>query len=352
MYLQATVVYEDKFGTGKTVSMVSENAVEERTTANAAPSFKGLDETGPDVDDDDQETGDQNRIIVTRDVDEGVKGANVGKPIGATDADNDVLLYSIDKPSQTNFSIDSRSGQLKTKNDKLNSDDSGTTGDADGEMTEPVMVTATDPTGASSTVLVTITVNDVNDAPKFAKYAPTATDPQNDNPTVLTVVENTLVLDRDPGVAVETPTYAATDADFHDAGDGQDADASAAPPVVALTYEVTGADKSAFTITLVGDNWTLAFKSDHKVNYEAKDEYSITIVASDDDAPEGVGTVDVTVNVTNAEDDGVVTRRSVSRRLARKWWSGSTTKTGTSAARSGSGTGTLKPVRVKALLRT
>ena len=54
MYLQATVVYEDKFGTGKTVSMVSENAVEERTTANAAPSFKGLDETGPGVDDSDR----------------------------------------------------------------------------------------------------------------------------------------------------------------------------------------------------------------------------------------------------------------------------------------------------------
>ena len=175
------------------------------------------------------------------------------------------------------------------------------------KLTEPVMVTATDPTGAPSTVLVTITVNDVNDAPKFAKYAPTATTPQDDNPTVLTVVENTLVLDRDPGDAEAVPTYAATDADAHDAGDGQAADANATPPVVALTYEVTGADKSAFTITLVGDNWTLAFKSDHKVNYEAKDEYSITIVASDDDAPEGVGTVDVTVNVTNAEDDGVVT---------------------------------------------
>ena len=76
------------------------------------------------------------------------------------------------------------------------------------------------------------------------------------------------------------------------------------PPVVALTYEVTGADKSAFMIAAAG---ALSFKSDHNVNYEAKDEYSITIVASDDDAPEGVGTVDVTVNVTNAEDDGVVT---------------------------------------------
>ena len=43
MYLQATVVYEDKFGTGKTESAVTENSVEDKTTANAAPSFAHLD---------------------------------------------------------------------------------------------------------------------------------------------------------------------------------------------------------------------------------------------------------------------------------------------------------------------
>ena len=107
MYLRATVTYEDKFGTGKTASAVTENSVEDRTRANSAPSFSGLDETTGD----DAET--PNVIVVTRDVDEGVKGVNVGKPIAASDTDNDVLLYTIDKASQAKFTIDSRSGQLK-----------------------------------------------------------------------------------------------------------------------------------------------------------------------------------------------------------------------------------------------
>ena len=32
-------MYTDKFGSGKTASVVSENAVEARTTSNAQPSF-------------------------------------------------------------------------------------------------------------------------------------------------------------------------------------------------------------------------------------------------------------------------------------------------------------------------
>ena len=212
MYLQATVVYEDKFGEGKTASAVTENSVEDRTRANAAPSFEGLDETGPTFDDQ-NESGDpegiQDDIIVTRDVAERVKGANVGKPITASDANNDVLLYTIDTGSKASFTIDSRSGQLKTKVDTLVSDNDGLTGDDDdgsigdtnaGEETMPVTVTATDPSGASTDQVVTVTIVDVNDAPKFAKYAPTAAGnaQNNNNATALTVVEGTRSLDRTP----------------------------------------------------------------------------------------------------------------------------------------------------------
>ena len=185
-------------------------------------------------------------------------------------------------------------------------------GGDDGEDTETVMVTATDPSGASATQSVTITINDVNDAPKFAKYAPAASPTQDNNATALTVEENTLVLDRDADTDdAQDPTYQATDAD---AGDAATTAATATPPTVALTYEVTGPDASAFVSPIVpatvdGTDGvaTLAFKSDHKVNYEGKDEYEITIVASDDSAPEGTGTVDVTITVINAEDMGVVT---------------------------------------------
>ena len=43
-YLRATAMYTDKFGSGKTASVMSENVVEARTTSNAQPSFDDLDD--------------------------------------------------------------------------------------------------------------------------------------------------------------------------------------------------------------------------------------------------------------------------------------------------------------------
>ena len=335
MYLQATVTYDDKFGTDKTASKVTENDVEDRTTANAAPSFDHLDTDS-----------DTSGLQVERDVDEGVKGATVGKPIMAEDDDGDVLLYTLGGTDKGSFTIDSRTGQLKTKDDKLNSDDDGLSGDDDpitapedlsgdtggGEARKTVTVTATDPSGASTMVDVTITINDINDAPKLAKYDAAAD--QDDNATVLYVVENaptSLSNSKDAtetaaaaGTAAagdDTPTYEATDDDEFDAGEGDDAAPAApnadppTPAVVALKGSVEGADKKQFKLTAdeVGaddvdpGNWTLAFADDHKVNFEDKAEYSITIMVEDDDAPEGVATVDVTVMVIDAEDGGTVT---------------------------------------------
>ena len=270
MYLRATVVYQDGFGTGKTVSAVSENAVEEKTTANAAPSFAGLDS-------DDDTAGSQ----VERDVDEGVTGANVGRPITATDADNDVLLYSITAGGATSdgkggdagskdlagvkalFSIDTRSGQLKTKTKTLDSDDDGLvdtdndsnagSDDNNGESTYTLTVTATDPSGATGTATVTVTINDVNDDPKITAATTTTA---SANQPALTVVEN------DTTLAPADPTYTAMD---DDAGDTDTTNTSATPPTVALEYSVEGADKGVFAISDAG---ALTFKSGTKVNYE------------------------------------------------------------------------------------
>ena len=73
-----------------------------------------------------------------------------------------------------------------------------------------------------------------------------------------------------------------------------------------ITYAVEGADKDVFRLIDNAGVQTLSFKSDHKVNYEKQKEYSISIVARDDSAPEGVGKLDVTVTVTNEEDLGTV----------------------------------------------
>ena len=82
-YLRATAMYTDNFGSGKTASVMSENAVEERTVANARPDFSDLDT--------DKDTA---GLQIARDVDEGIKGAQVGKPITAKD-DDTALLYSL-----------------------------------------------------------------------------------------------------------------------------------------------------------------------------------------------------------------------------------------------------------------
>ena len=135
---------------------------------------------------------------------------------------------------------------------------------------------------------------------------------QNNNATALTVVEGTIALDRTPQTADDTesvaPTYEAEDDDFADgpadvAANGDD------PAVVALKYEVAGADASAFVSPLAVTDGVaaLVFKSDHKVNFEAKAEYEITIVASDEFCSRGNRHGGRDDYVVNAEDVGVVT---------------------------------------------
>ena len=283
-YLQATVTYTDKFDSGKTASFVSENPVEERTVANAAPSFSDHDT--------DDTTG---AVEATRAVDEGVKGANVGKPLSAKDSDGDVLLYTIAPDGSMNdtavtnikdlFSIDTRSGQLKTKDDTLNSDDDGD--DATNE-TYTITVTAKDPSGAPGMATVTVTITDVNDKPAFPDTSLEAHEIAEDA-TILTL-----------GAAA----YAATD---DDAGDGENG--------VQLTYGVTGADADSFTIgngedlnddgDAVDDNEALGrLALKETPNFETKSSYSVTVTATDDD--NATAELKVTVTVTNAEDDGVV----------------------------------------------
>ena len=84
-YLRATATYTDMFGEGQTASAVTENSVENKTTANAAPSFDSHD-TNDDVE----------GVQVTYEVAENSKGSKIGKkPLTASDTDNDLLLYSI-----------------------------------------------------------------------------------------------------------------------------------------------------------------------------------------------------------------------------------------------------------------
>ena len=127
MYLRAMAMYTDGHDAGKSQMVVTANAV----VTGAAPVFD------PDT--------------IERTVANGAtEGTNVGAPVTATDADGDNLTYSLGGADAASFAIDSASGQITVA--------TGVTLDAATKDTYTVEVTATDPTGATGMVDVTITV--------------------------------------------------------------------------------------------------------------------------------------------------------------------------------------------------
>ena len=81
-------------------------------------------------------------------------GLNIGRPVAATDDDNDSLTYSLDDPSPATFDIVGTTGQLKTK----------AALDYESTNSYSVAVTATDPSGEEHTITVTIIVIDAEEA--------------------------------------------------------------------------------------------------------------------------------------------------------------------------------------------
>ena len=303
MYLRATVTYSDKFGSGKSASAVSVNRVEARTLSNAAPSFAGQDRDGD--------------ALVARSVRENTAvGRNVGRAISATDADEDILFYKLldtpdleDDNGEARFTIDSSSGQIRVG--KVLGADPGETDSDPGEREDEdstrlsgvpelpededavnagnseyvLRVRVSDPSTASTTVNVIVRVTSVNEAPEF----------DQDVPTVLRVVENedppnlTFGDDDSP---VDADTFSATDQDSLDA---------------TFTYSLTGDDLEFFAF----DSNVLGFKSGHLPDFEEKSSYSISVVAR---SGARTATLDVTVEVVDAEDEGEV---SLSQRQPR-----------------------------------
>ena len=94
-YLQATASYTDGEGSGKSAHAISANAVEVALGRNA-PVFT----EGP---------------TATRSIPRNTPaGRKIGAPVSATDADNDVLTYSLGGRDAVRFALDASSGQLST----------------------------------------------------------------------------------------------------------------------------------------------------------------------------------------------------------------------------------------------
>ena len=244
--LIAVAKYTDGHDAQKTAVFPSMRVVGQ-DTRNRAPAF----------DDQDDDTDGLQNMYTERTVAE--DGTIVGRPVTATDPDpnEDDLVYALGGPDAAVFKVSqpsetSMGGQITV---------SGL--DYETRTTYSVTVTATDSFGESSSIMVTIMVTDVNESPVIMLG----------DAAIVAYAE-----DRIDAVA----TYTATDPEDE----------------ATLTWSVSGADAAAFSI----DDGVLSFKS--PPNFEAKNTYSVNVVVSD-----GPNTAKkaVTVNVTNVDEDGMVT---------------------------------------------
>ena len=127
-YLRATVTYVDPEGSGKSAQAIA-GPVRAAPQTNNAPVFSEGETT-------------------TRSVTENTPpGSNVGSPVKATNTDNQELRYALE---DDNFSIDPRTGQLRTKSSP----------DYETAPSHVVQVTVTDASGDSDAISVTISVID------------------------------------------------------------------------------------------------------------------------------------------------------------------------------------------------
>ena len=217
------------------------------------------------------------------------EGTDVGKPVQATDLGENrseqTLTYTLEEGNADLFTIENdnpstrsvnEGGQIKVGADANldRTDTSGNDGIED-DLSYTFMVRATDPSGTSTTIAVTVEVTNVNEGPTIS---------DTDGPSTNTVAEN--IATTEP---LNSTAYTASD-----------------PEDDELTWTAEGLDGALFNIT----NGQLMFKA--SPDYEdpkdkastphvAKDNtYSITLKVSDEGGLSD--TRDVVVVVTNVDE--------------------------------------------------
>ena len=271
-YLRVTATYTDGHGSDKNEQVMSPHVVRaEPSAANAAPLFptgsgaRSVDENSP-------------------------PGTNVGKPVAASDVAGDRLTYTLGGGDEaTSFDINPATGQITVApRATLNAETNGNGGTASYMVT----VTATDPWGAMGTPSgatvqeVTITINDVNEAPVITEGTT----------RIAEHAENTVI-------TTLLSAYMATDVD----------------QTAAVDWSVSGTDAGDFEISSAG---ALTFKE--APNYEMPADsnrdnvYMVTVVATDagvDSKNKMTAERAVVITVTNVEEAGTVTLTSVQPKI-------------------------------------
>ena len=225
---------------GDIVIKTSDNEAVVRPNANDQPSF---------LDDD----------PASRSVDENAKGASVGDPVTATD--EQPLLYTLSGDGSDAFKVDG-SGQISTA-EKL---------DYETQSSYTIMLTATDPSLASASIMVNITVNDADDG--AAIEANVAPEFGSDT------ADRSVAEDAEAGANVGDPVVA-TDANTGDS----------------VTYSLSGDDAGSFAIWTAAGQITVAEGA--TLDYETKNAYAVVVTAAD-----GSGAADsITVNISVTDID-------------------------------------------------
>ena len=276
--------YTDRRGDNKTAEFVSLYPVRPaKVEDNTAPEFA--------------------TTAITRDIQEGGANRNVGASVTATDADGDVLNYTVVSSSpQINganaFKIDQATGQIMTAI-ALDYDADGAT------RTFTVIVRATDSArgvtvasdGNDATpddATVTITLLNVNDAPGFVAPDP---DP-NPNADVANNVAGMAVDKAEEGNGVTwtaaVSDYGVDDPEGVNIGQGK--------------WSLEGADAALFKLTGTTDNIrTLEFidKADFEMPMDSNRDniYEVTVVASDG---QEMAKRAVTVKITDSDEAGMI----------------------------------------------
>ena len=260
--LTATATYKDgqSGATERTATASAANMVI-ADTRNKPPKF-------PDRDADTEgEQTDQDREVA-----ENIAAAPIGVPVTATDkqfattssttADDDTLTYTLGGVDAASFDIDAASGQLQTKA-ALNKEE---------KDTYMVEVTATDPSGLTATVNVTIKVGDVDEAP--------------------TIMEGGLAISGKASI------------DYAENGtDAVETYSAAGPDAAEATWSLSGADMGDFNISGSGGVFSFATSPDFESPADADTDnvYELTVEADDGT---NTATRSVTVTVTDVDEDG------------------------------------------------
>ena len=279
MYLRAVATYTDRRGANKTAQFVSPYRVRPaKVEDNALPKFAPT--------------------AHTRRVQEGPKGMTVGGVVTATDADGDVLNYTLDGTNAASFEIDQATGQITTAV-ALNYD-----GDPAPPRSFTVTVKATDSAGGETVTggsgdladaTVTITLLDVNEAPVFEAEVRTLGSEANIEGMAADRPEEGVGAGNMWTAPYTVAAYTVDDPEGIDIGRGK--------------WSLSGDDEAIFKLTGTTPNTrTLEFreKADFEMpgDFDNDNIYEVTVVASDG---EEAAMRSVTVKITDRDEAGKIT---------------------------------------------